>query len=298
MTMSTTGGGTDLSTGPTPQDATLGTELITNGTFATDASGWTSTGWTYSSGKITHNTGNTSHLSQNISITNGVFYLVKFDTVGTNPLVGTSTVYIDGTLCPGYTYTEETEPATNYSLFVATRTASVVFEVIPSTDMSYSYDNISVKGISANAAPQFQINDYTGSMLMAFWGNYASRNTAIGVDCLKFKTNAAYDNNAFGHKALNGCIKAFQNVAIGNWSQSINGAAWNNTSVGFESLRYNISGFCNTAIGCNTMTNNSGGAYNTAVGNGAMKASYDGYSNTLIGVNAGYGVAGNYNVVK
>lgn len=53
-------------------------DLVTNGGFASDISGWTATGWTWGSGKVAHGSGNTSALSQDVGAVAGDTYQVSY----------------------------------------------------------------------------------------------------------------------------------------------------------------------------------------------------------------------------
>lgn len=286
--------GTDRTTGPTPNVASLGSELITNGDFTSDASGWTTTGWTWTSGKMVHNASNTNPLKQSINITAGVIYQVLATISGSNPLDGESSIYIDGEWVTNYNSIETEVPGTNYGQFVATRTATVDFEVRPTGGFVGGYDAISVKPVSTPAKPIFIAAENGGNMVGSIWGNDSS-NLGLGVDNLKFITTG-YLNTAIGKKALNQVMTGFDNTAVGAYSQSITGVGWGNTSLGANSLRYNTSGSLNTAVGSQAMQNNGGGFYNCAFGRAALFSNSIGIQNVAIGVNALYGVIGNYNI--
>lgn len=289
--------GADRSTGPGPVNASLGSEILTNGTFTGSATGWTlGSGWSYGSDKISHSSG-TAEVTQSISVTANTLYLVSWNLGGTPAATSQARIYIDNTFCPGYSNMETEVATVNYSTYLAPSTANINFRIVPTNDFVATIDSVSLKAITTTAVAQFYMWDsVAGNLLTAFWGDYANRNFGIGSDCLKFKTSTAYDNTALGYKALNLVLTGFQNVAVGGYSQACTGASWNNTSLGYAALRYNNGGFCNTAVGCKALTNNDGGAYNVAVGNGALHNNTQGLANLALGTNACYGVLGNYNI--
>ena len=52
-------------------------ELVTNGTFDSNISGWTGSGWSFNSGAA-QSSGASVALSQSLSLTDGAYYLVSF----------------------------------------------------------------------------------------------------------------------------------------------------------------------------------------------------------------------------
>src|SRR4030095_8304735 len=82
---------------------TLGTEVLTNGDFATDLSGWTADpGWTWADGAAVHDGVGTDTLEQNIVVINGLVYLLS--------------ITIEAGTVPGVTITFQDTPG--FSVFV------------------------------------------------------------------------------------------------------------------------------------------------------------------------------------
>lgn len=283
-------------TGRPPTSATLGSNIITNGTFASGLGNWTFTGWTWSAGTAVHTVGNTNALSQTISVSNGTLYLIQSTVLGSDPMAGTSNVYVDGTLCPGYNTVETAVPSTNYVAYLATSTGNVTFEIRPSTDFVSAYDNISMKPLTASANAILALTAYgESSPTLSFYGTFANGNLGIGYLALH-DTVSGQNNVALGKRALSLNISGFENVAIGSNALGVNTVGFANMAVGFNALALNTGGFSNTAIGGSVLSNNTYGTYNTAIGLGAMTENVIGISNVAIGVNALYTATGNYNV--
>lgn len=63
-------------------DSDSWTDIVTNGTFATDLTGWTGTNWAQSAGTALHTAGATDGLVQSLTIVSGVTYRVTFTVSG------------------------------------------------------------------------------------------------------------------------------------------------------------------------------------------------------------------------
>ena len=112
-----------------------GSNLITNGNFNAGTSSWTATNWTYSSPNqnVAHNTGNTSALSQSISVSANATYAVTVTVSGVSA----------GSLTPNIGGTAGT-PITTAGIFTqyikATNTNGLLF--IPTTNFNGAIDTI------------------------------------------------------------------------------------------------------------------------------------------------------------
>lgn len=131
-------------------DATLGAELVTNGSFTGSATGWTlGTGWAYGSNQANKNADGTGTLSQTTVVpVVGKMYKVTLDCVIATgfPQSGTFTVTLGG-------YTSEVQNlflnvTKQIVLYVkATTTGSLV--ITPSNTSRFGIDNVSVKEVLA-----------------------------------------------------------------------------------------------------------------------------------------------------
>jgi hypothetical protein len=206
-------------TGATASVASLGSELITNGTFATDLSGWTATNWTWdATGKALHTTGNVSPLSQSISVTSGITYLVSTRLSG-SPINGFVALTLNGQAVTDYGTLETGQasgggnPDPFYGTWTANATGSVTFAITPTSAFDGKYDDISIKAVSPGVSI-FTYKDNIGSEVGSVRGTAALRNLGLGVDCFK-QTTSGVDCTAFGRNALSQNVTGYTNVAFG-----------------------------------------------------------------------------------
>lgn len=112
-------------------------ELVNNGDFASGATGWTATGWTVGT-DATHNTGNTSALTQSITVSSGLEYNVTYTISGRT--AGTLTAAIGAVSGSAQsTNTTFVEPLT------AAASGSVNLTFTPTTDFDGTIDDVSVQ---------------------------------------------------------------------------------------------------------------------------------------------------------
>jgi hypothetical protein len=115
----------------------LGPELIVNGDFATDLTGWSGANWAWSAGTALHTAGSTGALSQaSRPAIVGKKYKITY-------MIGAMTA---GTLIMsfgGVSGAAKSENGTYTEYVIATSTAVIAFT--PSTDFNGSLDNISLK---------------------------------------------------------------------------------------------------------------------------------------------------------
>lgn len=124
-------------------------ELITNGTFDSDISGWsqTASGWVYGTNNVTNTTGSNGELLyQSISTVAGQTYLLTFDVVS---LSGTLQVSIRDSSVFGTTLagTDQTTTGSKTYIFTAATTTTVIR--FGDYFTSCTLDNISVKEASS-----------------------------------------------------------------------------------------------------------------------------------------------------
>lgn len=125
------------------------TELVTNGTFDTDISGWsqTASGWVYGTNNVTNTTGSNGELLyQSISTVAGQTYLLTFDVVS---LSGTLQVSVRDSSVFGTTLagTDQTTTGSKTYIFTAATTTTVIR--FGDYFTSCTLDNISVKEASS-----------------------------------------------------------------------------------------------------------------------------------------------------
>jgi hypothetical protein len=302
----------------------LGSDVLTNGAFTTDLSGWTvGAGWAWSAGadgQADHATGNVATLSQNVAVANGTIYVLDYTI--SNRTTGGIAFGLNGvSFFGGATFT-----SSNKKSLVAGTTGTVLFELIPSTDFDGSITNVTLKslGSSTNAYIQFidsggaQTIDIRGNNSSTFFGLSAGRRN-LGVENIGVGNQAlyglitGYDNVAIGYRALynnsDGYINigigtsALRNLTIGTYNTAIcygsqysNLTGNNNIAIGYNSLYANTASGYNLAIGDNSLYNNTAN-YNTAIGYNSLNVNTTGNSNTALGYYAArYLQTGSYNV--
>jgi len=268
--------------------AALGSELVTNGDFNSSLTGWTATGWTWTSGKADHNTGNTSALSQSISITSGTTYQVFVTVSDLTEEAGVLTAKIGSEFIFYDDAEEETiiwENGEYKQLFTATTTGTQALTFIPTSGFDGAVDNITIKAITNDdTQPNLAFIDDTGSIAFEAYANSSLANTFLGKDSGQKNTSGDL-NTAVGYKALANNLYGSDNTALGGLALKENTSGYMNTAVGASALTSNTTGYFNTAVGANNLMSNTYGRYNTALGANNLTANISGRFNTAVGAN-------------
>jgi hypothetical protein len=126
--------------------STTGSELLTNGTFTGNATGWTvPTGWSYSSNTVVHGSNGTGALTPSTALTTvlaGQLYQYSIDisalTVGSVTLA-----------CGGVTQTAFSANGTYTGKFLAT--ANTNLTLTPTNTSRFTVDNVSLKRLSGGS---------------------------------------------------------------------------------------------------------------------------------------------------
>lgn len=307
--------------------APLGSELVTNGDFASDITNWTvgdgGAEWSWdATGKAQHNTGNTSTFYQGISVTNGQTYHVEFTT--SSRTAGTL-VLTFGAMLGSRSATGNT---TYKQSFEAVSTGSVNLTFTPTTNWDGDIDDVTVKLISGTSDPLVLLEEsgetvaaeIRGDSLSNLYigtgaGQYnttavinlgvgtdalssvttGSNNTAIGANALRDLTTGIV-NMAVGEEALLLSVDAVANTAIGQGALRTLVSGRENTAIGRQSL-FACTGSFNTAVGLASLFSNIGGEYNTGLGRNALAANTEGDYNVSVGESSLRGITtGDYNV--
>ena len=281
--------------------ATLGSELVTNGGFTGDTTGWTlGANWAYGVNNVVHTAGAVEALSQNISVVSGTVYVISFSQSAAT--AGSLTIAI-GAVSVDWAYWQSVKSVT----ITAGATGALSFSITPTTDYDGTLDDISVKAIVAYTLPTARLLNVDGSVGVEIRsggsglsntaiGYYALRsnttgtsNTAIGGDALRSNTTG-HSNTAIGRDALYSNTTGDSNTAIGYYALSSNTTGNYNTAIGRDALYSNTTGTSNTAIGVSALRSNTTGTTNTAIGVSALRSNTTGYYNTAIGYYALYAV--------
>jgi len=279
--------------------ATLGSELVTNGTFDSDLSGWTisdtGTKWTWdATGAAIHNgDGNTETISQNVNVTLDEYYVLAFTISGRT--AGTLTPSLNGV--NGYAQSTDN---TYYFSWKATATAAHSLMFTPSGTFNGKLDDISFKQVTADLAALIELKDSGGAVsaemrsgtntLYNFFIGYNSGknnynghyNAAIGYATMQNNTIGHY-NAAIGYAAMQNNITGYANAAIGYAAMRSNITGSANVAIGYTTMHYNTTGSTNAAIGYAAMYHNTTGSTNAAIGFTAMRSNTTGSANAAIG---------------
>jgi hypothetical protein len=160
------GSASDTGTTMDAMDAVLaetGTDLVTNGTFATDSDWTKGTGWTIGSGTATHAAGTASVLSQDVSPTDLEGYYLTFTVSGRSA----------GSVTPSIGGTDGTARSTNatFNETIHCGTGDDLLAFTCSSDFDGSIDNVTLYSVS--------LDDVTESLDSSFWGGTAAEISAF-----------------------------------------------------------------------------------------------------------------------
>lgn len=258
--------------------ASLGSNVLTNGDFASGTTGWTlGTNWAVSSGAVVHTSGSTASLSQNVTLTNGTTYQVDLSQVTGSAGSVTVSVGSYGSVLVNYWDTSKT-----FS-FTASASGTQVFSITPSNDYSGSLDDFQIRAITAGSDAVFGVLNADGST------GWEARSGGSGLSNIFLGTNAGSNNtsgnnsNAFGTNALKGNTSGSRNNAFGSAALQSNSYGSNNNAFGYTALQTNSSGNMNNAFGSMALLNNTSGSTNTAIGHATLYSNSTGYYNNAFG---------------
>ena len=277
-TLSPATAGDTLSLSVSQSTATLGAELVTNGTFAdADLSAWGSpAGWSLSSGKALHASGGgTAPLTQTISVVNGWTYQVSVTLAGVS--AGNVVVAIGAVAMVDAGTTTALGGNTTYiRTLVAGATGSVAFTVTPTTDFNGSVDNVTVKVVTLGSARSVvALVDDAGATYGEIRGSVSLGNIGMGAGALRSVTTGT-GNTAQGCYALYSNTTGSSNTAQGYCALYSNTTGNGNTAQGDGALYSNTTGTGNTAQGYYALYSNTTGTGNTAQGYCAGQYQADG----------------------
>lgn len=276
--------------------AALGSDLVTNGTFTGNATGWTLGGgggapdWAYNSNNVTHASGGgTTALEPTtpLTIAAGTVYAVQLTL--SSYASGSITISVGGAstmLGSGATATVGAD-GTHRFLITASNTANLL--ITPTNDFAATLDTVSVQSVTIGT-PWLTLAD-ASIPIHSYFGPTASRNTYYGQTVGQYNATGGSNNTGFGGRALASNNTGGSNTAIGQAALFSNSNGSNNVAVGSSALIQNISGGSNTSIGVSSFGGGSLLYYNhgTALGHSAC-GNTRGSFNTCLGSQAGQGV--------
>lgn len=291
------GGVTNTGTGAV---ATLGPELTTNGTFTGSASGWTlGTHWAYGTNNIVlTNSGSSGTVSQNISVTSGLKYLVSWtqtNSIDQNCHITPSIGSVSGTKCA-----QGTSASTMSQIITAGATGSLAltFTVSDITNTgTVTIDDVSVKQITEYAAHEtikHNSSDTRPTEIRHTWNGVNQPMLAIGWHTGYLNTTG-YNNSFIGSNAGQFNTTGYFNSFIGANAGFYNTTGYQNSFMGVNAGQFNTTGFQNSFMGVFAGQSNTTGAYNSFMGMNAGPSNTTGYQNSFVGVGAGQSNTTGYN---
>jgi hypothetical protein len=249
--------------------ATLGTELVTNGTFDTDLSSWSYGGgsdWAHNTASAKHATGNTTALSQNITVSNAGVYHVTFAIAGRTAgdvAVTVGTVQAINTPASN-NFSSNT---TYYRTVVANASGAVALAFTPSSTFDGRIDTVSVKRITTGTCTALYTAKNASAAAVFEVRGSAATSMGVGINALASDLGTGSANTGIGSGSL---------TAVTNGST--------NCGLGYRTLYATRDGVGNTAAGYVALTALTTGIYNCAYGSQSMTAATTGYNNDATGV--------------
>ena len=283
----------------TPAPVATGSEMISNGTFNTDTSGWSlGNCGTYGSGKVSFNyTGGCTHslIQQDVSTVAGTTYMITFTT--SDVTVDTMRLYlyhVSGDLVWAYSG-PGLGNGTHTVVFTATYTGTeqLVLEALNYySGGTWAIDNVSMKATNT-VSPSLLVKGYDGNVWLSL-GGVSNNNTGMGQNSFA-STMTGINNTAFGEATLQRNTIGYGNSAFGVQSLQLNTTGYRNTATGLVALGANTVGYRNTAFGYAALRSNTTGNYNTATGNSALSSNVSGSNSAAFGSGALYYATGSNN---
>ena len=195
---------------------------------------------------------------------------------------------------------------TFYHAPLTTGTGSLT--LTPSSSTFVGTVTVSVKQITGNYSPTYNILDSTGASALEIRSSLASlNNTFLGVNSGQYNilgssvatTAAGSGNTGIGSNALANSTSGYDNTAVGYQSMYKSVISFFGTALGYQTMYNNTTGTANNALGFQALYTNTTGNYNTAEGyttlyyNNGNSNTGTGYavlySNTSGSNNSGYG---------
>jgi hypothetical protein len=257
--------------------ATMGSELVTNGSFSGSLSGWTDSGssWSWSAGTALHTAGSASTLSQNISVTSGQTYQVEWTLTRS---AGSVSVSVGAVNVVNYASTTVFASAGNTKrTLVAGASGSIALTITPSSDFAGTITGVTVKNVTLGSFPAaVNLLDSAGNTSVSWRVSLSGDlNTAFGFGSHRSRTAGA-GNSAYGYGAQYDLTTGVYNNAFGQDSQRSLTIGQSNSAYGASSQRGITSGYYNTAIGMEAQYFLTTGQFNVAVGGFSQRYLADG----------------------
>lgn len=267
LTLAPSGGSVQCRT--TRSTAALGAELLTNGAFAADLTGWTDSGssWSWSAGAAAHAPGSISTLSQSITVQSGATYEISFTLTGrTAGSIGVALGEV-GVVLGGASMSFSSSANRTVTAGVS---GQVALSVTPTSDFNGALDAISVKLVTMGSViPAMALVD------------------ATGANAFEARASAAPLNCGLGIQAQRSIVAGTSNTGVGSNAQYSLTDGVSNCCLGTEAQVSLVNGSGNSALGRSAQYNLLNGYDNSALGSYAQHYLIDGFGNVSIGARAG-----------
>lgn len=276
----------------TSSAATLGDELVTNGTFTGNADGWTlGQNWAYGSNNVvlTLDAATEGTLSQTIpGIESGALYLVSWMQTHSVANNGTIQAKLGSVSSKDIGFGVTGNKAVSVIITAgASGTLDLVFTPKQNTGGS---GTITIDGVSISKLAQMPAIslDYSSDGVLRGESRIAGGNHGFIYGLNSFRANISGTLNiAVGFESLRDNTTATLNIAIGTRALAKNTKGIGNTAIGYNALLENIAGDQNIAIGESSLEGNVSGGENTVVGRRGLFNCTTGYFNAVFGNRAG-----------
>ena len=267
--------------------ATLGSELVTNGTFPSDLSSWTDSGssWSWSSGAALHTPGSASTLSQNLSISTGATYLVSFSISGRT--AGSISIAIGSVSIVVYGTTTTFTGGASRSL-VAADNGTVALVITPTSDFDGKVDDVSVKALTlGSVTPTLVVNDSTNTAAHELRASLsASESLGIGKQALRSLADKSLSAVAYGVRAMYSSVYVSSVVGIGNYSLYSARDSQSTVAVGVQAAYSATYPYASTYVGYRAGYYGTTAGNQTLIGSAAGSANVTSHNMVAVGTNA------------
>lgn len=261
--------------------ATLGADLLTNGTFTGGLTGWTAgAGWSASANTALHTVGNVATLTQAMTgmLTAGSYYV---------------TVTITGRTAGSVTFSMGSNSVNinasgSWGMRVGSTTPT--FTLTPTTDFDGAIDSVAVQLAPGTNGP-VQLKNAAGTIQGELRSDVNNGNHAFGNSTATRLQANANNTTAMGNFALGSFVGGVNN-GIGNTAYGSNTLPAlvignYNVAVGYQAMMNNVSGGANVAMGQGALFTTTSGATNVAIGQAALNLLTTSSNNTAVGQAAG-----------
>jgi hypothetical protein len=256
-----------------------GVELLSNESMTSNLTGWTSTNWTHAAPGATHNTGNTSPLSQSVSLLSSKLYQVEWTVAGSSG--GTWAVTL-GAL-PVKSVVSISNGTYKVAVFT-TGSGAHTLSFTPTSAFNGTVTNFTVKLLQNTNEATATFKDTLDNILHEL-RVYKNNSFGFGVDNLIYNQSST-GSFAFGKYAGREHVNSLNTYAIGDLANQYGNNVEYGVALGYQAARNNRIGTYFTAVGTNALIADIDD-FNTGIGAKAYETKTTGTLNTGVGYGVG-----------